>query len=103
MLLREILLDVVGTSGYRCEVLRSFLVEKIEQGNERILSPFLPSRSSESTSFKKTLRCWFGSSDRSPWNEHRFAPTNGIGNEEVPRCFHSDLNEVFTYLRARLE
>nr|GEX27181.1 retrovirus-related Pol polyprotein from transposon TNT 1-94 [Tanacetum cinerariifolium] len=28
--------------------------------------------SSESTSFKKSLRCWFGSSDRSLWNEHPF-------------------------------
>ncbi|GJS99938.1 hypothetical protein Tco_0821108 [Tanacetum coccineum] len=34
MLLREILLDVVGTSGYHCGVLRSFPVERIEQGNE---------------------------------------------------------------------
>ncbi|GKE57712.1 hypothetical protein Tco_1496897 [Tanacetum coccineum] len=30
----EILHDVVGTSGYRCEVLRSFPMEIIEQGNE---------------------------------------------------------------------
>nr|GEW14483.1 hypothetical protein [Tanacetum cinerariifolium] len=28
--------------------------------------------SSESTSFMKSLRCWFGSSNRSPWNEHPF-------------------------------
>ncbi|GJT41509.1 retrovirus-related pol polyprotein from transposon TNT 1-94 [Tanacetum coccineum] len=28
--------------------------------------------SSESTSFKKSLRCWFGSSDQSSWNEHLF-------------------------------
>nr|GEV58789.1 hypothetical protein [Tanacetum cinerariifolium] len=28
--------------------------------------------SSESTSFKKSLRCWFGSLDRSLWNEHPF-------------------------------
>ncbi|GJR63033.1 hypothetical protein Tco_1505195 [Tanacetum coccineum] len=34
MLQKEILLDVVGTSGYRYEVLRSFSVERIEQGNE---------------------------------------------------------------------
>ncbi|GKA45070.1 putative ribonuclease H-like domain-containing protein [Tanacetum coccineum] len=34
MLLGEILHDVVGTSGYHCGVLRSFSVERIEQGNE---------------------------------------------------------------------
>ncbi|GJR43562.1 hypothetical protein Tco_1311665 [Tanacetum coccineum] len=33
-LLKEILLDVVGTSGCRYEVLQSFPVERIEQGNE---------------------------------------------------------------------
>ncbi|GJW83352.1 hypothetical protein Tco_0156497 [Tanacetum coccineum] len=32
MLRTEILHDVVGTSGYHCEVLRSFPVERIEQG-----------------------------------------------------------------------
>ncbi|GJY77389.1 hypothetical protein Tco_0482505 [Tanacetum coccineum] len=31
---REILLDVVRTSGYRCELLQSFLAERIKQGNE---------------------------------------------------------------------
>ncbi|GKF35636.1 hypothetical protein Tco_0112394, partial [Tanacetum coccineum] len=65
-----ILPDVVGTSGYHCRVLQFFPVERIEQGNERVLSLFSPSRSSESTSFRKSLRCWFGSSDRSLWNEH---------------------------------
>ncbi|GKA21043.1 hypothetical protein Tco_0701032 [Tanacetum coccineum] len=30
----EILHDVIGTSGYRCGVLQSFPVERIEQGNE---------------------------------------------------------------------
>nr|GEX52347.1 retrovirus-related Pol polyprotein from transposon TNT 1-94 [Tanacetum cinerariifolium] len=34
MLLREILRDVAGTSGYRCRVLQSFPVERIEQENE---------------------------------------------------------------------
>ncbi|GKF30945.1 hypothetical protein Tco_0100743 [Tanacetum coccineum] len=34
MLLREILHDVVGTSGYHFRVLRSFPVEKLKQGNE---------------------------------------------------------------------
>ncbi|GJY27754.1 hypothetical protein Tco_0403521 [Tanacetum coccineum] len=34
MLQIEILHDVVGTSGYHCGVLRSFPVERIEQGNE---------------------------------------------------------------------
>nr|GEU49764.1 retrotransposon Gag domain, retroviral aspartyl protease [Tanacetum cinerariifolium] len=42
---------------------------------EHVLSLFAPSRSSESTSFKKSLRCWFGSSNRSPWNEHPFCTT----------------------------
>nr|GEV16460.1 hypothetical protein [Tanacetum cinerariifolium] len=31
---QEILHDVVGTSRYHCKVLRSFPVERIEQGNE---------------------------------------------------------------------
>ncbi|GKA15899.1 hypothetical protein Tco_0695646 [Tanacetum coccineum] len=34
MLQKEILLDVVGTSGCHCGVLQSFPVERIEQGNE---------------------------------------------------------------------
>ncbi|GKF60366.1 hypothetical protein Tco_0177152, partial [Tanacetum coccineum] len=34
MLLKDILLDVVGTSGYHCGVLQSFLEERIEQGNK---------------------------------------------------------------------
>ncbi|GJW56277.1 hypothetical protein Tco_0103008 [Tanacetum coccineum] len=38
MLLIEILHDVVGTSGYHCGVLRSFPVERIEQGNPGIRS-----------------------------------------------------------------
>ncbi|GKA50166.1 ribonuclease H-like domain-containing protein [Tanacetum coccineum] len=38
MLLREILRDVVRTSGYRCRVLQFFPVERIEQGNESSLS-----------------------------------------------------------------
>nr|GEW87197.1 cytokinin dehydrogenase 1-like [Tanacetum cinerariifolium] len=34
MLQIEILRDVVGTSGYHCEVLRSFSMERIEEGNK---------------------------------------------------------------------
>ncbi|GJX14981.1 hypothetical protein Tco_0206739 [Tanacetum coccineum] len=49
-------LGAKGTSGYRCRVLWSFPVEIIEQGNKRILSLFSPSRSSESASFRKSLR-----------------------------------------------
>ncbi|GKE77687.1 hypothetical protein Tco_1543807, partial [Tanacetum coccineum] len=45
MLRIEILLDVVGTSGYRCGVLRSFSMEIIKKGNERVLSLFSPSSS----------------------------------------------------------
>nr|GEX09678.1 hypothetical protein [Tanacetum cinerariifolium] len=41
MLQKEILLDVVGTSGYRYGVLQSFLVERIEQENELLLLDLL--------------------------------------------------------------
>nr|GEV64498.1 putative reverse transcriptase domain-containing protein [Tanacetum cinerariifolium] len=33
---------------------------------------WLIAKGSESISFKKSLRCWFGSSNRSLWNEHPF-------------------------------
>nr|GEZ58413.1 hypothetical protein [Tanacetum cinerariifolium] len=37
--------------------------------------------SSESISFKKSLRCWLGSLDRSSWNEHSFF-TNGMVSDQ---------------------
>nr|GEY87676.1 retrovirus-related Pol polyprotein from transposon TNT 1-94 [Tanacetum cinerariifolium] len=37
--------------------------------------------SSESISFKKSLRCWLGSLDRSSWNEHLFF-TNGMVSDQ---------------------
>ncbi|GKA58650.1 putative ribonuclease H-like domain-containing protein [Tanacetum coccineum] len=52
MLLREILLDVVGTSGYRCGVLRSFPVERIEQGNEKADEGFFVGYSVNSKAFR---------------------------------------------------
>nr|GEV91108.1 reverse transcriptase domain-containing protein [Tanacetum cinerariifolium] len=65
---------------YHCRVLRSFLVERIEQGIRRVLSLFSPSRSSESTSFRKSLRCWFGSSNRGSWNEHPFCTNRMVSD-----------------------
>ncbi|GJT80855.1 hypothetical protein Tco_1055197 [Tanacetum coccineum] len=46
----------------------------------RVLSLFSPSRSSESTSLRKSLRCWFGSSDRSPWNELPFCTNRMVSD-----------------------
>nr|GEU74338.1 transposon TX1 uncharacterized [Tanacetum cinerariifolium] len=47
---------------------------------KRVLSLFSPSRSSESTSLKKSLRCWFGSSDRSSWNELPFCTNQMVSD-----------------------
>ncbi|GJW55769.1 putative ribonuclease H-like domain-containing protein [Tanacetum coccineum] len=52
---------------------------------KRVLSLLSPSRSNESTSLRKSLRCWFGSSDRSPWNEHPFAPTGWCRIEDASK------------------
>nr|GEU48139.1 ribonuclease H-like domain-containing protein [Tanacetum cinerariifolium] len=83
MLRIEILHDVVGTSGYNCGVLQSFPLENIKQGIRCVLSLLSPSRSNKSTSFKKSLRCWFGSSDRSPWNEHPFCTNRMVSDLRV--------------------
>ncbi|GJY11358.1 hypothetical protein Tco_0379543 [Tanacetum coccineum] len=75
------------------EVLQSFSVERIEQENEQcVLSLFATSRSSESTSFKKSLRCWFGSSDRSLWNEHPFC-TNRMVSDRRGKSQTEDIDE----------
>nr|GEU38660.1 hypothetical protein [Tanacetum cinerariifolium] len=71
MLLIKILHDVVGTS-----------------------------RSSESTSFKNSLRCWFGPSGQSSWNEHRFC-TNGIGSKRYHIVPYGELNGIPVALVAR--
>ncbi|GKD27068.1 hypothetical protein Tco_1233282 [Tanacetum coccineum] len=103
MLRIEILHDVVSTSGYHCGVLRSFPVERIEQGIGRILSLFSPSRSSESTSFRKSLRCWFGSSDRSPWNEHPFCnQPDGVGSKRYHVVPYGELDGIPISLVARI-
>nr|GEZ45814.1 hypothetical protein [Tanacetum cinerariifolium] len=99
MLWIEILHDVVETSGYHCEVLQSFPVERIEQGNERVLSLLSSSRSSESTSFKKSLRCWFGSSDRSLWNEHPFCTNWMVKRHHVVP--YGELSGIPVALEAR--
>nr|GEV32510.1 reverse transcriptase domain-containing protein [Tanacetum cinerariifolium] len=49
--------------------------------SRRVLSLFSPLRSSESISFKKSLRCWFGSSDRSPWNKHPFCTNRMVRDQ----------------------
>ncbi|GJS07628.1 hypothetical protein Tco_0364424 [Tanacetum coccineum] len=82
MLQREILLDVVGTLGYCYEVLQSFPMERIEQENEWcVLSLFATSRLIESTRFNKSLRCWFGLSDRSLWKEHPFCTNRMVSDQ----------------------
>nr|GEX57696.1 hypothetical protein [Tanacetum cinerariifolium] len=45
---------------------------------DAMMSDFLSS--SKSTSLKKFLRCWFGSSDRSPWNEHPFCTNRMVSD-----------------------
>ncbi|GJY66584.1 putative reverse transcriptase domain-containing protein, partial [Tanacetum coccineum] len=76
-LMIEILHDVVGTSEYRCGVLRSFSLEIIDQGI----------RSSESTSLRKSLSCWFGSSNRSPWNEYPFCTNRMVSDQRGTTLF----------------
>nr|GEV44459.1 hypothetical protein [Tanacetum cinerariifolium] len=36
---------------------------------------------SKATSLKKSLRCWFGSSDQSPWNEHPFCTNRMVSDQ----------------------
>nr|GEX90416.1 reverse transcriptase domain-containing protein [Tanacetum cinerariifolium] len=55
MLLREILHDVVETSGYRYEVSQSFPVERIEQGKETMSSPNHPTSNIEDAFFSNFL------------------------------------------------
>ncbi|GKF47770.1 hypothetical protein Tco_0137572, partial [Tanacetum coccineum] len=59
----------------------------------RVLSLFSPSRSSKSTSFRKSLRCWFGSSDRSPWND--------VGSKRYHIVPYEELNGIPVAFVAR--
>ncbi|GJV49621.1 hypothetical protein Tco_1439833 [Tanacetum coccineum] len=74
MLRIEILHDVVGTSRYRCGVLRSFPVERIEPRNRRV--PFLFSSSRyqvRSTSLSEILEVvGLDPQTEVSWNEHPF-------------------------------
>nr|GEX95260.1 hypothetical protein [Tanacetum cinerariifolium] len=51
--------------------------------------------SSEFTSFKKSLRSWFGSSDRSPWNEHLFYSNRMVSDRRGTTLFPTGSSMVF--------
>nr|GEW27882.1 reverse transcriptase domain-containing protein [Tanacetum cinerariifolium] len=53
------------------------------------------SRSTESISFKKSLRCWFGSLDQSPWNEHSFCTNRMVSDRRGTTLFPSGSSMVF--------
>nr|GEV99808.1 hypothetical protein [Tanacetum cinerariifolium] len=92
MLRIEILHAVVRTSAYHCGVLRSFPMERIEQGIGRVHSLFSPSMSSESTSLRKSLSCCLGSSDHNSWNEHPFCTNRMVSNRRA--YIHKALKEA---------
>nr|GEV20075.1 retrovirus-related Pol polyprotein from transposon TNT 1-94 [Tanacetum cinerariifolium] len=54
---------------------------------ERVLSLFATSMSSESTSFRKSLRCWFGSSERIPWKENSFCTNRMVSDRRGTTLF----------------
>ncbi|GJS65869.1 hypothetical protein Tco_0680433 [Tanacetum coccineum] len=79
MLQREILHDVVGTSGYHYEVWQSFPVEKIEQGNE-----YAGRLVAESRGGGTGERVGRGRRGRGPrgGNDERVDELNGQGNDQ---------------------
>nr|GEU32544.1 retrovirus-related Pol polyprotein from transposon TNT 1-94 [Tanacetum cinerariifolium] len=101
---------------YRYGVLLSFPMERIEQGIVRLLSLFSPSRSSESTSLRKSLRCLLRFSDRSPWNEHPFCTNRMVSDRRgkvnsptsttiflaIPTGYWNDLSANITLILAGL-
>nr|GFA23217.1 hypothetical protein [Tanacetum cinerariifolium] len=50
----------------------------LEPKIDAMLRDFLESK--EFASFRKSLRCWFGSSDRSPWKEHMFCTNRMVSD-----------------------
>nr|GEW92236.1 hypothetical protein [Tanacetum cinerariifolium] len=74
--------------GIMCEVSR----EECER--KRMLDQRSNSRSSESTSIKKSLRCWFGSSDQIRWNEHPFCTNRMVGSKRHHIVPFGELNGV---------
>ncbi|GJX81954.1 hypothetical protein Tco_0331435 [Tanacetum coccineum] len=72
------------------------LIAKVKLNKHmRVLSLFATSRSSESTSFRKSLRCWFGSSDRSSWDEHPFCTIRMVSDRRGAALFPSGSSMVF--------
>nr|GEV90823.1 Gag-Pol polyprotein [Tanacetum cinerariifolium] len=63
--------------------------------SRRVLSLLSPLRSSESTSLRKSLRCWFGSLDRSLWNEHSFCTNQMVSDRKGTTLFPSGSSMVF--------
>ncbi|GJV40976.1 hypothetical protein Tco_1419416 [Tanacetum coccineum] len=73
---------------------------RLKELSKETSSEILPSgdgsrRSSESTSFRKSLRCWFGSSDRSPWNEHPFCTNRMVSDHRDTTLFPLRSSMVF--------
>ncbi|GJX53767.1 hypothetical protein Tco_0282136 [Tanacetum coccineum] len=56
---------------------------------------YLQHQGRESTSFRKSLRCWFGSSDRSPWNEYPFCTNRMVSDRRCTTLFPSGSSMVF--------
>ncbi|GJV70702.1 hypothetical protein Tco_1490697 [Tanacetum coccineum] len=83
MLLREILHDVVGTSGYHCGVLQSFMVERIAR--KRVV------RSSHVVMDPAGRH-------RSPWNEHPFCMNRMVSDQRGTTLFPMGSSMVYLLL-----
>nr|GFA42631.1 hypothetical protein [Tanacetum cinerariifolium] len=92
MLRIEIFQDVVGISGYHYGVLRSFLVKRIKQGI---------GWSSDSIILRKSLRCWFGSSDQNPWIASVLHQPDGVGSKRYHVVPYRELDGILVALVAR--
>ncbi|GKB58374.1 hypothetical protein Tco_0914560 [Tanacetum coccineum] len=96
MLRIEILHDVVGTSRYRCGVLRSFPVERIEPRNRRV--PFLFSSSRyqvRSTSLSEILEVvGLDPQTEVSWNEHPFYTNRMVSDR---RAYPLPLDTLSTF------
>ncbi|GJV59015.1 reverse transcriptase domain-containing protein [Tanacetum coccineum] len=103
----EILLDVVGTSGYRCEVFRFFSVERIKQGNEHAgnleESYWLMRREGD-------LRCMrthaIAALHRIQLDESSTITKRKLGNspsKDYTRIFSRELHQIDTFYNALIQ
>ncbi|GKD15305.1 hypothetical protein Tco_1199712 [Tanacetum coccineum] len=56
--------------------------------------------SMKSTVLRKSLRCWIGSSDRSPWNEHSFCTNRMVLDRRGTTLFPTGSSMVFDIPRG---